>query len=433
MKRIEERATFLTARRIADTAVYGSQDAFSEDVKFVVGQATDWGPEKVVRVRDAFDDAVVGFLDALARRILADTNARQFPDIIAFAFWCRKASLEKLRPGVRAGRATLGRGVGFHVSPSNVPIMAAYNLAMGLIAGNDTIVRVPYRVFPQIEYLCSAIGATLSQDGHAALRATMALIRYDRSRADITRYLSARCDVRVIWGGDATVDEIRRAPLRPHAHELTFPDRYSIAVIDGGAWLAAENKAAQVHGFYNDTYLNDQASCASPRMVVWLGQHAREARSDFWPRLEALVGERYRPFPAQTVAKLEYAYGMLAQHPGLQLVSSDPRVMRVFSVTPRPELLEWHPNGGVFVECEARGLGALVPVLDRRCQTVSYFGLPAEELVALIRTAGTLGGDRIVPIGQTLDFSAIWDGHDILRALSRTIDVFEGPVPRRPS
>lgn len=38
--------------------------------------------------------------------------------------------------------------------------------------------------------------------------------------------------MRVIWGGDATIKEIRRAALLPRATEITFADRYSLAVID---------------------------------------------------------------------------------------------------------------------------------------------------------------------------------------------------------
>jgi hypothetical protein len=331
--------------------------------------------------------------------------------------------LEALRSDFADGRIALGRGLGFHISPSNVPIMAAYNIAIGLLAGNATIVRLPSRPFPQIEYLCRQIAALLSGDTHAAMRESMACIRYDRARADVTRYLSALCDVRVIWGGDATVNEIRRAPLRSHAHELTFPDRYSIAVIDSQAWLSAADKSRLAHGFYNDSYLSDQGSCSAPRMMLWLGDRAYEARTDFWPRVEALVEKRYQSNPARTVRKLEYAYCILARDPRCRLCSSDPRVMRVWCETPDPELLDQHPDGGVFVECRARSLEALLPILTRRCQTVSYYGVAADELVALIRAARTLGGDRIVPMGQTLDFSLTWDGHDIIRALSRTLGI----------
>ena len=33
------------------------------------------------------------------------------------------------------------------------------------------------------------------------------------------------------------------------------------------------------------------------------------------------------------------------------------------------------------------------------------------------------GIDRIVPVGEALDIGVIWDGYDIVRSLSRIIDV----------
>ena len=32
------------------------------------------------------------------------------------------------------------------------------------------------------------------------------------------------------------------------------------------------------------------------------------------------------------------------------------------------------------------------------------------------------GVDRIVPVGRTLDFALVWDGHDLIRELSRVVD-----------
>ena len=81
----------------------------------------------------------------------------------------------------------------------------------------------------------------------------------------------------------------------------------------------------------------------------------------------------------------------------------------------------------MFIESAAADVDALLPLLrHRRCQTIAYFGIPPEKLALLICKAGTRGGDRIVPIGHTLDFSLTWDGHDVIRALSRKIGLLDG-------
>ena len=33
------------------------------------------------------------------------------------------------------------------------------------------------------------------------------------------------------------------------------------------------------------------------------------------------------------------------------------------------------------------------------------------------------GVDRIVPIGQSLDMGLIWDGYDLIRTLSRVVEI----------
>jgi hypothetical protein len=77
----------------------------------------------------------------------------------------------------------------------------------------------------------------------------------------------------------------------------------------------------------------------------------------------------------------------------------------------------------VFLESSGDSIDALLPLLGRRCQTLSYFGVPLERLVALVAEAGPRGVDRIVPMGHTLDFSLTWDGYDTVRTLSRKLAV----------
>jgi hypothetical protein len=43
------------------------------------------------------------------------------------------------------------------------------------------------------------------------------------------------------------------------------------------------------------------------------------------------------------------------------------------------------------------------------------------EIEEFIIDENISGIDRIVPIGQTMDFSLFWDGYDLIRTLSRCI------------
>ena len=46
-----------------------------------------------------------------------------------------------------------------------------------------------------------------------------------------------------------------------------------------------------------------------------------------------------------------------------------------------------------------------------------------KELKEFSDQSGMVGIDRIVPIGATMDFSLIWDGHNLINTLSREVEI----------
>ena len=54
-----------------------------------------------------------------------------------------------------------GRGLAYHIGPSNVPMNFAFSLFYSLLAGNPTIVRLPSLNFPQIIHLINLMNLTL--------------------------------------------------------------------------------------------------------------------------------------------------------------------------------------------------------------------------------------------------------------------------------
>ena len=112
----------------------------------------------------------------------------------------------------------------------------------------------PSKDFPQIGIINGAIRDSL--EDRPGMRPYICLVRYGRDQK-INDLFSSMADTRIIWGGDTTISEIRKSPLMPRAGEITFADRYSLAVIDSERYLASENKDGIAQGFYNDTYLMD--------------------------------------------------------------------------------------------------------------------------------------------------------------------------------
>ena len=374
-----------------------------------------------------FADEVLSFLSDLSTLLMKTQAARPYPDVITFAFFCRRAHLEQLKAAYEGALDNrLGRGLTFHIAPSNVPINFAYSLVAALLAGNACVVKASSQDFPQTRIVCSAMKQLL-ESTHKALQNHVNVVIYPRERQDITERFSAACDSRIIWGGDETVRRVRTAPLMPHANEVTFPDRYSLLAISAEAVLAMDDKqlVTAAQGFYNDTYLTDQNACTSPRLIYWLGSGdtLAQAQERFWAAVHSYASGRYPLEPVVAVDKLTAAYRAALQLPGSRIVPmQDNLVVRIAIDRLTPEIDENRCAGGFFLEYAADSLEDLIPVVKRKYQTLSYLGLDKEALVRFVRDNRLTGIDRIAPVGSTMDFALLWDGIDLIRTLSRVID-----------
>jgi len=81
-----------------------------------------------------------------------------------------------------------------------------------------------------------------------------------------------------------------------------------------------------------------------------------------------------------------------------------------------------HCGRGTFLQGAVSQLSELNAVLHRGVQTLTYFGVSAVELQQWLQ-AGVPGLDRLVPVGQGLDFDYIWDGVDLFSSLSRLVTI----------
>ena len=82
-----------------------------------------------------------------------------------------------------------------------------------------------------------------------------------------------------------------------------------------------------------------------------------------------------------------------------------------------------HCGAGLFYETRIGELTDLLPLLSRKIQTVSVFGIPAEELAEFVHSHALNGIDRFVPYGKALEISYLWDGYNLLNSLTREVVV----------
>ncbi|CAM2960398.1 acyl-CoA reductase [Saccharomonospora xinjiangensis] len=381
-------------------------------------------PARPLEVGDA---RVRLFLANLASRLLSPSTTRQHPDLAALGFFLRETALAGLlsRLATRAGELRMPRGLVFHIPPANVDALFGYSWALSLLAGNSNVVRLSERASTAATALVDAVARALA-DADPDLARTQHFVRYPRD-STVTATLSSACDLRVIWGGDATVTAIRRHPIAPKARDLTFPDRSSLALFDARGWVAASQpeREAAASGLHDDVFLFDQAACSSPRTLVWIGGEdvARQASAELVTLLRQLLAERGTGVDAaMAVEKHVAAYGLAATSVARR-VSFHGNDIAVLELEPSAELPRTWLGAGTLAEVRLDDPGDLVPLLRRRDQTIVHFGFESEVLARHARAFAACGVDRLVPVGEATRFGAVWDGYDLLHEFSRLVTV----------
>ena len=366
-----------------------------------------------------FDDRVVDFLGKLSRSLLKITK---YPDVMTFGYYCRRANIIALKKSFDDSQCRLGRGLIFHITPSNMPVNFAYSFLFGLLSGNANVVRVSSKEYPQTSIICSILDELLAD--YEQLRLGTSFIRYPHDD-QITAYYSSICHGRIIWGGDQTIEDIRKHTIPPRSIDITFADRFSLCVLNSEAIVSLNEQQIKelAHGFYNDTYLIDQNACSSPYLVLWQGSDIMNAQTRFW---EAVFEEsrRYAISDINAVEKYTQLCCASIDRMELSYAKRYENLVYTLKLDSLPDnMVNLKGKYGFFYEYPFTEWEQIAPLIGTKVQTITYYGIQPESIISIIKQIGLLGIDRIVPVGRALDIGVIWDGMDILRLLSRIIEV----------
>ncbi len=391
----------------------------TQKIEYLVGNEKILADMPLVSSLSIFSDLALSFLEGLSKRLLHSKEVKAYGDVVAYGFWIRRAYMGKVRKRYAdEAERRLGRGVAFHIAPSNIPVQFAVSMTYALLAGNASVVRVSGKEFPQVDIICEAILAVIREEC-PDVAPYICVVRYGHDEA-VTQRLSAMCDIRMIWGGDRTIEVIRRAKIGPRCLDLSFADRYSLAVFDAEAYLRMD-RAAVAQAFYNDTYYADQNACSSPKLIVWTGCRITEAQEAFWGALALLVAERYEMSDIAASEKLLHTAICAAKHPDVREIKQDNLIVRLELPEIYEDVVDYLGNCGYFLEYSTQNLQEIVPLLRKKCQTITYLGQLFGRLKSLVIEHGVRGVDRIVPVGQGMDMVFVWDGVDLPLTLSRII------------
>lgn len=366
------------------------------------------------KVLPLFDDEVLEFANYLSKQWL---QLRNQPEIVALGYWLRKTNITHMQLQFKLenkGSISVARGTVFHIAPSNVDTIFVYSWLLSLFAGNRNIIRVSGK--SQDNVLLTTIIEALDTGKFNSIAKQTILCTYNYDEG-ATEKISDLCHTRVIWGGDSTIKAIRQVPLTPLANELVFPDRFSVALLNSESM---DDVDAIAKKFYNDAFWFDQMACSSPRLIFWLGNNII-AIEQFWNSLDHQIKrEQYEFQSALQVTKLSTALHYAANKT-TDRISVSPEFTRIQVTELDIEQREQHCGAGLFLECRVQSIEEVAARLADKDQTLSYYGVSKEDLNMLVNAISNRAIDRIVPLGQALNFSNIWDGQQFLTSLTRKV------------
>lgn len=375
-----------------------------------------------------FEKGVMDFCEHLSQTLFSHEKIKQYPDIMALAFWLRKAHIEQLKDHFFSTNELLvPRGAAFHIAPANVETMFVYSWILSLLVGNANIVRLPSRENENLTLLFEAIKKVLHLDPFKPILETTCLLSYGHEES-ITAEISSKVDLRLIWGGDTTIQSIRRIPLSPSGKELVFPDRYSFAVVDS-EFLLAQPSADQttfIRNLYNDIFWYDQNACSSPRVIYWLGtpEKTKKASQIVYKALQERIETQKYTLPLGSVMQKETSiYGIALEMPIEQVVRYDNELTVVCLQQFHAQCRE-NQGPGLLYHISIDQLLVLKEWMTEKDQTLTYYGISQDKLKELAQLSNGNGVTRMVPVGQALNFDYLWDGYNLLNELVKTIQIY---------
>jgi hypothetical protein len=371
----------------------------------------------------------------LGREILRLPILKRDTGAVALAFWMRNANVERIRDSFFSHHLLNDQvlivpvGRVFHLAPANVDTIFLYSWVLSFLCGNVNIVRLSSVLSPVCEGLLESIEVVMGR--HAIFREQNLFMTCTHGSRAIAQ-CSMWCSHRVIWGGDNSIAQIRPTPIPTHASERVFGTKYSYAVICSEKILGGSDGEVEVvsQALFNDIFQFNQRACSSPHLIFWIGDPVMNelAIKKLEGALLAVVQNRkYESTISEVVQRFSQACSISSE--------SSSKVNwhgGVFTSVVQSQISPGEEKGscgGGFVRhvsiCTVDELSRYVSPSD---QTVTYYGLNDDQLQVVAEACGTMGVDRVVPVGQALDFSPIWDGFDLIGDLIRRVQVIRNRV-----
>jgi hypothetical protein len=329
------------------------------------------------------------------------------------------------RSGATGLSRAYGPGLTALIFSGNVPGVPALSLASALLVKSPCLAKAARDepVFPAL--FAQALAKVDAELGRAVVA-----LNWRGGDVAIETALLQGADALVVYGGDSTLDSLRRrtpasTTFIGYGHKLSF------AVV-GREAQAVDRIGATARLAARDVSMFDQQGCLSPHLVYVEGdgeaaQVFAQALAIEMSRFEAEVPRgRIDVGEAAAIQRLRGIYELRSTvEPGVAVQASAGSTAWTVLTDPDPRFEASCLNRTVRVKplTDLDALPAQVQDIRQWLQSVGV-ALPAERLAPLAEALGARGITRICPLGSMAEPSADWhhDGRANLLDLVRWLD-----------
>ena len=319
---------------------------------------------------------------------------------------------------------TLPRGIVLNIPSSNIPMMPFYTWVPSFLSGNTNFVRLSRKSdIKLISNIISLIDKVLGKEESKKQIFYRGDIDYD-----ITAEISLNCDVRMIWGNDPTIKEIKRDFPTSACIELNYKNRNSASLIDSNEYLrmSTTQKRIFLKKYLNDSLSFSFAACSSPQYTFWIG--SKKTNID----AQTTFSKDLKPHFNQTlIDKGIIATNNLESFQSFFIDSNHKTFDQLFLLCGRGvalvdirELINVTDSflnaNSLFVSVET--FEEFINSFPKNIQTLTYSSeIDIAFLKDLPRLLNYKCPDRIIPFGDALKFSMTWDGTNFFNILRKKV------------
>ena len=311
---------------------------------------------------------------------------------------------------------SMPKGIVFVIASSNIELLSLYNWGISFLCGNLTIIRISRRLKREkIDGVVEIIRDVLKTK-------FCDIFFQDEEDNRITRNLTQICDVRILWGSDKTIEEIRKEYSCNMQEDIAFSSKKSMTLIKASKLINLKDteKNKLIKNLWNDTLELSFKACSSPHKICIIGKDADQKRGA--QEILDLLKKRIKKESMTngfitTNNLLESQLRSISGQANRQSFSLRGRLIKITS-----EVSEIKNDTTIEV-IVVNSLDKVNGVIRAtRPQTLTYFGIDKDELQKLINKEESCIPDRIEKVGYALSFDVIWDGINLFERLSKQVN-----------